>query len=348
MTSYIDLEALQKPLDDQNPCGLDLEEFVFDPGFNELQRLAQGKPEQVMGDEVIPAEEPDWRAVRKKSLELMNQVRSLRVSIYLTKALCAREGLAAMCEGLQLLYALMENFWDQVEPLIDGGDATERLHTLGELASDEGLLQLIRQSVLVSSPALGRFTIRDYLIATGRLKTPKSEEAANLTSINQALMNCDIAELQATLEAMDLAVETVGRIEKLFNQKLTPNFLIDLDPFARLFKDVRPALLEVLGRRGIAVETPEPTEAVPGSEPSAAVAQPQPVAGEITCREDVVRMLDRMTEYYNKHEPSSPVPLLLQRAKRLVAADFMAILKDIASDGVKQADILLGSTANDR
>ena len=347
MTSHIDIEALQKPLDEQNPCGLDLEDFVFDPGYTELERLAQGKPEQVMGDEVIPAEEPDWRAVRKKALELLQQVRSLRVSIYLTKALCAREGLAAMSEGLQLLYALMENFWDQVEPLIDEGDATERLHTLGELASDEGLLHLVRQSVLVSSPGIGRFTIRDYLIATDRLKTPRNEEAANLTSINQALMDCDLAELQATLETIDLSVETVGRIEALFNQKLSPNYLIDLDPFARLFKEVRPALQEVLGRRGIAVEAQESAEGVAEAAPAAAAPR-QPAAGEITCREDVVRMLDRMTEYYNKHEPSSPVPLLLQRAKRLVAADFMAILKDIASDGAKQADLLLGSKADDR
>ena len=54
-------------------------------------------------------------------------------------------------------------------------------------------------------------------------------------------------------------------------------------------------------------------------------------------------MLDRITEYYNRNEPSSPVPLLVQRAKRLVSADFMAIIKDIASDGAKQADLLLGT-----
>lgn len=343
MTTHIDLEALLQPVDDDNPCGVDLEDFVFDPGYTELERMAQGKPEQVMGDEVIPAEEPDWRAVRKKALELSGQVRSLRVAVFLTKALCARDGIAAMCEGLQLVHGLMEKYWDNVEPLIDEGDATERLHTLAELASEEGLLNLIRQALLVSSPAIGKFTVRDYLIASDRLKAPKGEEAVSMTTINQALMDCDLPELQGKLESIDLSLATVDSIEKLFNEKLSPNHLIDLDPFSRLLKDVRPVIQEVLGRRGIAVESAdssdaEQTSAAPGSGSARA-----PASGEIQSREDVVRMLDRITEYYNKNEPSSPVPLLLQRAKRLVSADFMSIIKDIASDGAQQADLLLGS-----
>lgn len=347
MTNHIDIEALQKPLDDQNPCGPDLEDFVFDPGYTELERLAQGKPEQVMGDEVIPAEEPDWRAVRKKALELMQQVRSLRVTIFLTKALCAREGLSAMSEGLQLLHALMASYWDEVEPLIDEEDATERLHTLGELASDEGLLSLIRQSVLVSSPAIGKFTIRDFLIASEKLKAPKNAETVTLTSINQAFMDCDLAQLQGMLETIDISLAMVGNIETLFNQKVSPKYMLDLGPFSKLFKEVRPAIQDILGRRGIAVEAAENEPEAISTTASANGPASQPVAGEIRSREDVVRILDRITEYYNKNEPSSPVPLLLQRAKRLVSADFMAILKDIASDGARQADLLLGSNTSD-
>jgi len=64
--------------------------------------------------------------------------------------------------------------------------------------------------------------------------------------------------------------------------------------------------------------------------------------GEIRSREDVVRVLDRLSEYFRKNEPSSPVPLLLQRAKRLVSKDFMEILRDLTPDGVSQAEKLGG------
>jgi type VI secretion system protein ImpA len=42
-----------------------------------------------------------------------------------------------------------------------------------------------------------------------------------------------------------------------------------------------------------------------GAGTSASAALP----GTITSREDVVRLLDRMCEYYERNEPSSPVPL---------------------------------------
>jgi type VI secretion system protein ImpA len=36
--------------------------------------------------------------------------------------------------------------------------------------------------------------------------------------------------------------------------------------------------------------------------------------------------------FFRKNEPSSPVPLLLDRAKRLVSKSFLEVLEDIAPD----------------
>ena len=58
--------------------------------------------------------------------------------------------------------------------------------------------------------------------------------------------------------------------------------------------------------------------------------------------EDVVRALDRISEYYRRNEPTSPVPLLLQRAKRLVSMNFMEVMQDIAPDGAHQAASVCG------
>ena len=68
----------------------------------------------------------------------------------------------------------------------------------------------------------------------------------------------------------------------------------------------------------------------------------QPMTGQINSQEDVIRVLDMACEYFKQHEPSSPVPLLLQRAKRLVAKDFMEILRDLTPAGVTQAEEISG------
>ena len=339
MVGFINIEALTAPLSEEYPCGDALEDFVFDPDYAEVDRISQGKEEQVMGDEVIEAEEPDWREVLDKSLSLFERVRSVRLAVLITKALCVRQGLGGMRQGLELVHSLLEKYWDQVEPLIDDGDATERLHTVGELATGQGLIRLVREVELVASPAIGRFTVRDYFVATDRLQPKANEEPATLTSINQAMMDCELDQLKETLENIQQAIELLGQIEALFNKSVSSQYMIDLDPMSKLLAGLQSPIQEALGRRGIAVGDAEAAEPATVSAPAAA----PPVAGQIATREDVVRMLDRVTEYYNRNEPSSPVPLLLQRAKRLVSADFMAIIKDVASDGMQQADLLLGS-----
>jgi type VI secretion system protein ImpA len=48
-------------------------------------------------------------------------------------------------------------------------------------------------------------------------------------------------------------------------------------------------------------------------------------------------MIDKICAYYERHEPSSPVPMLLMRARRLVDKSFMEILQDLAPEGMGQA-----------
>ena len=65
-------------------------------------------------------------------------------------------------------------------------------------------------------------------------------------------------------------------------------------------------------------------------------------SGEIRSREDVVRALERISGYYAKHEPSSPIPLLVDRCKRLVMMGFLDIIRELAPDGVGQIETLSG------
>ena len=59
-------------------------------------------------------------------------------------------------------------------------------------------------------------------------------------------------------------------------------------------------------------------------------------------RADVVRMLDKICEYYKREEPSSPVPYILKRAQRLAEMDFMAIIDDLSPDSVKEIQRITG------
>jgi type VI secretion system protein ImpA len=68
-------------------------------------------------------------------------------------------------------------------------------------------------------------------------------------------------------------------------------------------------------------------------------------AGGINDRQDVLRALDLICDYYARSEPSSPVPLLLQRARKLASKDFMEIIMDLAPDSLAQIQLIAGSEA---
>ena len=44
-----------------------------------------------------------------------------------------------------------------------------------------------------------------------------------------------------------------------------------------------------------------------------------------------------MADFFRRHEPSSPVPLFVDRAKRLVSKDFLEVLADVAPDALASA-----------
>ena len=117
------------------------------------------------------------------------------------------------------------------------------------------------------------------------------------------------------------------------NEQVGPTQVPDLSALPKVLEAAHQVLTEQLVRRGVDV---------PGVE-GAAPGAPQPIAGEVNTREDVIRVLDKACDYFSRHEPSSPVPLLLRRAKRLVSKGFMDIIQDIAPDGVNQIKAIAGT-----
>ncbi|MDW8371270.1 MAG: hypothetical protein RMK81_13420, partial [Geminicoccaceae bacterium] len=65
--------------------------------------------------------------------------------------------------------------------------------------------------------------------------------------------------------------------------------------------------------------------------------------GTVRTREDVLRLLDQVLEYYRRQEPTRPVPLLVARAKKLVPMSFVEALKELAPAGMKELQAAAGA-----
>ena len=69
---------------------------------------------------------------------------------------------------------------------------------------------------------------------------------------------------------------------------------------------------------------------------------------KIETRADAMAALDSLCRYFQNHEPASPVPLLLERAKRLIPMSFVDILRELAPDGLSQAMQSVGATSTEK
>ncbi len=335
------MQDLLNEIPGDDPCGPDME---YEPVFQEMERASQGRPPQEMGDSVTEGEEPQWRDVAKNAEEILKQSKDLRAAVFLTRALLNTRGLAGLDDGLAVVKGLCEQFWDDVHPKLDpddDNDPTMRVNVMNALGDREATILACRHTPLVDARGLGAYGLWHMDIASGNASLPENFDGdpPNTATIDAAFMQCELDDLQATSAHVDSCVETLAALEATLAEKMEISQTPDFSQLSDALRAMRIAVNGGLERRGVAVEGVEGDDA--GGE--AGDAQPQQgISGTVQNREDVVRVIDQICEFYRRTEPSSPVPMLLQRAKRLVHMDFMEIIRDLAPSGVSEAEVLRG------
>lgn len=343
--TILNLEALLQPVSADRPCGEDCE---YDPTFQAMEQAAEGQPERRMGNSVEPAVEPDWKTVKAQALDLLGRTKDLRVGVYLSRALLHTDGWPGWADGLTWLAEALHTYWESIYPQIDpdDNDSTFRVNSFIPLVHQDLAIAELRNVPLVSSRAVGRFSLRDIDIASGKITVSvgAKNELPQMNAVNAAFSDVDIEQLQTTAEALNRSLAAVVRINDQLTEQLGASEAPDLSALIDELRDASGTINARLSERGVTV-VDSPSEDPAGEpQPVAAVdgAPAVPISGSVNSRQDVAQMLDKICEYYGRHEPSSPVPLLLIRAKKLVFKDFLDILKDVAPDAVAQVEALRG------
>ncbi|HVZ87482.1 MAG TPA: type VI secretion system protein TssA [Polyangia bacterium] len=336
------LDTFLAPISGPDPCGPNMEN---DPAFVEFEISTRGKPERQMGKTIQPAEDPDWKALTRNATGLFAHTKDLRVCVHLARALLRTDGLTGLSQGLTLVSGIVQGYWDGVHPRLDpedGNDPTMRISILAMLAAPD-VIAAIRTTPIVSSRRVGRFSFKEIEALQAKANGGSSP------NVEAAIMDCELEPLQADAAAAAGALAAVKNLEAAVAQRVTDGSFTDVEPLRTLLQKVAGFLEVALARRAPPVVAgPATAEGSPeaGKEAGQEVpAMPSPsVPGEIRSREDVLQALSRISGYYQQHEPSSPVPLFIERCKRLVTMSFIDIVKDLVPDAVKQVEVLKGKS----
>jgi type VI secretion system protein ImpA len=346
----LDLTGWLDVVDQATPAGRNME---FDPDFGVLERTAQGEPERQAGNTIVPAKEPEWKLVEAQAVALMELTRDLRVVSHLAVARLHLSGLPAYAELLALVHQLLEARWDDVHPQLDpedNNDPTMRATSLLRVAHPALVLRYLRDLPLAHSPRLGRISWREISLAIGAIKDESREDLPTETQVRAAFQDTDPAFSAMVRAAAAAAGKAIAAISQTFDDKAGSGTGPDFTDLSKLLGEI----IRFIDRYAV-LPAAIPEDAVPeqGDDPadlSASAAQPRrstamTVAAltEVTNRADALRLLDLACQYYRRYEPSSPLPLLVERAQRLAEKNFLDILRDLAPDGVMQAQLIVGS-----
>lgn len=330
-----------------SPCGENME---YDPRMMALEEDIVGKPEQQMGDSIIPATPPNWKDILKNAASLLEDTRDLRVFIYWTAAQLAREGLSGLYEGLQHILYFSSEAWDELWPVPDDGDVQERLSAFallspmaGSFDADMTVVQLLLDQKLCFSHAVGSYSLRDIREA----QETGNEEARKL--IRAAYLDSPEAELEKVKTCIDNILQCLRDIRECYDNHGmgTPDLrmITDIVKEMQLFYKSQPAEQP---------EAPAPTVSeAPSASVSAApaaaagplaavpVALPAAAPGVINGRQDAIRTMKALCQWFEENEPSSPVPYFLKRAIRCVGANLFDIVEDLAPQMKEQLKLIL-------
>ena len=287
-----------------------------------------------MGDTVIEAEEPDWKKIFSDSVKLLDRTHDLRVLIFMIRAGLRQGGFATFSEVLTVLSGWVESQWDYVYPQLDpddDNDPTERVNVIMTLCDFDAMLRPVVLTPIITSNALGKFSLKN-------IRDAQEGGEPNLATVEAAFTDCGPEQLQQTSDYISTSIEMLNAIENNITQQVGVSNAPNLSDLLKILKEIA----SVLSNYGASDSDDSLVEGNEEGELSSGVAasggrksQPQGV-GTISSSQDVTKALEKIIEYYQKHEPSSPVPMLLERAKGLVNMDFMSIIKNLASDGESQ------------
>ncbi|MGD9509335.1 MAG: ImpA family type VI secretion system protein [Geminicoccaceae bacterium] len=247
----------------------------------------------------------DWARQRERILEIAGQTRDLRVWVWLAQSQLATDGLPGFASAMELLATGLDRYWNELPPY-DPEDENPRERFMARLGALSGLV------------------CSNFQTGAGELLKRRST-LLFLEDFDRAVATAgqDGPAAAQRLETAFTALETLFR--ERFGAAGDPQL-----GFGELARRLRP-LQNRAEPQGEAHEEMAPRFTNGHAN------------GAVQSRDEVVAALDRVLDYYSRNEPSSPVPLLVGRAKRLVSMTFLDAIKELAPGGLKELQAVAGA-----
>jgi type VI secretion system protein ImpA len=364
----MDLEPFLVPVADGSASGSELRN---DPRFHAIERLLEPAARSFRLENVrnggTGGANVDWSEILSQALELAQAGRDLRLLVIVVRALANTEGFEGLAQGLGVLTRTVETHWDSLHPALRESPsvsegARRRTNAVLDLQNREnGLLSDLEFTVVLTPRGLGAITFGD--LCAGALTRMQAQ-----AELPQGLGDKELAELLSRHEARVNRVTAACRAMAIERPDDMTNLVQGIEAARSALAALESALTARVGENGVGFKLPEldrlltramtPLSAAKGQAVPAApklevtdMAEPSPgpvanghhppplaggIPGSVNSRRDVERCLDMIIDFYERTEPSSPIPHLARRMRKMVPMNFLQLMEEIAPSGMKE------------
>jgi type VI secretion system protein ImpA len=345
----IDFDALFQPISEENPSG---ENMRLSDLYDDVKEARRADEELPMGQWQTDLKKADFPKVITLAVSaLSTQTKDLQIGAWLTEALVKENGFAGLRDGLKLMSGLQDKFWETVFPQINEGDMVGRANAIAWLDTQIAF-------AVKGSPITGEgYGFADFEDSK-RYDIPESIDT--LDSADQAKYR----ELQAEAEArnkvtadkwrkakaatrrvfyeeLNLTVEECwtefNELNRVIEERFDPKQAPGLSSLKKALDDIQTQVKKLLEEK----RAEEPDAANESAEAPLTEGENEAAGGAIAVaanngairtRQDALKRLDELSEYFRKNEPQSPISYLIQRAVKWGNMPFEVWLQDVIKD----------------
>jgi type VI secretion system protein ImpA len=357
LATSIGLADMLQPLPGESVVGADLrQDFSAASPYYRLRDArseARAAERAADGGQADPAASiGDWRTVRQIAISVLTQsTRDLEIAAWLTEALVRGEGIAGLATGAALMRDLVTTFWSQgLYPVEDEDGVITRVAPVTGLNGEGGdgtLIQPLRKQVFCTKPdgtpiAFWEFEAslrlqgegdpakRQARLAAGVYPFDDMETFARATGgANFVLLRRHIAQALANWAELTSALDAAaGR---------------DSPPTGRvreLLEEMRDAVARYAPAEALEAEPETETAAETGGVPGASPGSASAAGPKAVTREDMLRDLVKIAEFFRHTEPHSPLAYTLDEAVRRGRMTWPELLAEIVPDQTARNQML--------
>lgn len=333
----LEIEPLLSPISSDQPCGQDLS---FSNEFHAIKiAKTQDDPLLDQGDWVAEPKQADWHFVEQKSIELLTgKSKDLRLLGWLLEAWSNLYGFEGTAKALELMHRTLNEYWTQLHPEIEEEDLDQRLGLLQ--GSINHLIPLIKQVAIVNVPS---FSLSDYeallrqknhLLKQVESYTEDANSSQILEQFEQSLFNTSksfqyqnyqhfsaiLAEwsiLKSVLDTlMGLDAPSFAAIDtQLENIHTSLNKLYKTDVFTQpvmATQTSESSAAATITTQALSFTQRKEQEIDMNTVHPSKGFQVQP-QNHLANREQAMRVLQEISDYFQANEPHSPVSYMLQK-----------------------------------